>query len=252
MMDRITRATIEEGLIPLGKLKKLKITGTQIGIIGLGSLLKHCGNNLESLDISYTRVGGEGALQILLVLLGCETDLDPLSTPIILNTTLRKLNLSGLSLPHDDLCTIWLGSLRALQVFDFKQMRTHPQASGTHDLALGIRNSLLVILMLSLGSLAEERRREREQSTISIADDTQNFSFERVSISNKVILDKDFRFVSPISSLVIASVKVSLYRCLDDLHHILSKISLSLDCSILNSAVQIWLMSTGINRREVV
>lgn len=204
MMDRITRATIEEGVIPLGNLKKLKVTGTHIGIVGLGSLLKHCGNKIESLDISYTRVGGEGALQILFVLLGFSTEFGSPSSPVRVNNTLRKLNLSGLSLPQDDLSSVSLDSLTALQIFDFKEMRTRPQDSGSHDLALGIKNSLLTYLMLALAASAEERKENSGEVL-----DPSKFSFERISISNRIIMDKDARLMSPIQLLNLTSVKVS-------------------------------------------
>jgi hypothetical protein len=196
MMDRITRETIDKGIIPLAKLKKLKITGTHIGIIGLGSLLKHCGKTLESLDISYTRVGGEGALQILLVLLGLHSDTGPAPT----NDTLAKLNLSGLSLPEDDLNSMPLESMMALQIFDFRDMRTLPQDSGSHDLACGIKSNLLTYMMMSLGAR-------------SLGHPTNNscYSYERISISNKLIVDKRSWLVdSPISILGHTSVKVSL------------------------------------------
>lgn len=200
MMDRITRETIDSGVIPLCKLKKLKITGTHIGIIGLGSLLKHCGKTLESLDISYTRVGGEGALLILLMLLGLSSSTDPATV----NTSLVKLNLSGLSLPEVDLNSMPLESMMALQVFDFRDMRTLPQDSGSHDLASGLKSNLLTYMMMSLGARSH-----------ALHDARSGFSFERISISNKLIIDKRSWLVdSPIHVLGHTSVRVSLHVCL--------------------------------------
>jgi hypothetical protein len=205
MMDRVTRATIDEGVIPLNKLKKLKINGTQIGIVGLGSLLKHCGSRLESLDIGYTRVGGEGSLQILFLLLGMTplTKSDPKEYSD--NTVLRKLNMSGLSIPAEDLASTWLYSLKSLRILDFREMRTHPQGSGSHDLVSGISNCLLTILMISLNHLADTRTEER----LDHLNGSSYYLFERVSISNKVSFTHDPGINSAIKPLNASSIRVS-------------------------------------------
>ena len=103
MMDRIVKNA--KGFVPLGKLERLKLHGTEIGIQGLGALLQHCGKRIRSLDIGSTRVGGTGSMELLMMLLGFEKNgvresdsMAKHATPA--NMTLEKLNVSHLSISY--------------------------------------------------------------------------------------------------------------------------------------------------------
>lgn len=102
MMTRIVANA--KGTVPLGKLERLKLHGTEIGIQGLGALLQHCGKQIKSLDIGNTRVGGTGSIELLLMLLGYEEHKIQESDSMANyaspgNLTLEKINLSHLSVP---------------------------------------------------------------------------------------------------------------------------------------------------------
>ncbi|PWN38448.1 uncharacterized protein FA14DRAFT_171140 [Meira miltonrushii] len=102
MMTRVV--TNAEGMVPLRKLERLKLHGTEIGIQGLGALLQHCGKQIKSLDIGSTRVGGTGSIELLLMLLGYEERKTQKSDLLVDyaspgNLTLEKINLSHLSIP---------------------------------------------------------------------------------------------------------------------------------------------------------
>lgn len=102
MMTRIV--TNAKGSVPLGKLERLKLHGTEIGIQGLGALLQHCGKRIKSLDIGNTRVNGTGSMEPLLMLLGYEErerqDSDSIANYFSPgNMTLEKINLSYLNIP---------------------------------------------------------------------------------------------------------------------------------------------------------
>lgn len=101
MMARIM--TNAKGSVPLGKLERLKLHGTEIGIQGLAALLEHCGKQIKTLDIGNTRVAGAETMEILLMLLGYEGCPVEESDSLLKaaapgNMILEKINLAHLNI----------------------------------------------------------------------------------------------------------------------------------------------------------
>jgi hypothetical protein len=197
MMERVSRATIEKGMIPLNKLEKLKLHGTEIGNVALGSILKHCGSKLKTLDIGNTHVGGLGCIQILLVMLGFRV-VESLDYKGV-NQSLRKLNLSGLSLPQREigLLSLHLLKFQYLENLNFSSIRSSIQGGGYHELGSGVKSEELTYLMSAISSSASHSTREDVGSTQCNHKDNKhtdehkgvgcNYSFKSVSLANKVI-----------------------------------------------------------------
>ncbi|UZJ54917.1 hypothetical protein CBS101457_004237 [Exobasidium rhododendri] len=216
MMERISRATIARGFIPLGKLKKLKLHGTEIGNLALGSILKHCGSKLDSLDIANTHVGGMGCSQILFLLLGLEYELQQFRGT---NATLRKLNLSGLSLPDREIVMFAsnIHTLSALENLTFNEIRSYNQGGGYHDLSEGVDAEDLQLIMSAL-ALSASRGRDRDSHTIQCGhqsrprplgvDRSKPYHFENLAVSNRVIGAFDLH-----------SLKQPCHCGVEDMHH---------------------------------
>lgn len=178
MMERISRSAIEQGFLPLNRLKKLKLRGTQVSNLALASILKHCGSRLESLDISHTRVGGDGCIQILAVLLGLTIN-ESITAAKGTNTLLRKLNISGLSIPEEEMKLLPIVNLEAMRILDCNQMKTIEQQSGHHDLGVGIKPNLVHHLLKQICQLWSTKSDQVLNG--------QGYHFERLSLSNKLV-----------------------------------------------------------------
>jgi hypothetical protein len=89
VMDTLSQATdmaLRRGVLPLAKLRSLKLKSTGISDVGVGRFLSMVSPTLESLDISFTAVR---TLDFLIAT--C------FSSTAIAHNKLRKLNLSGLT-----------------------------------------------------------------------------------------------------------------------------------------------------------
>lgn len=104
--DMVRRAMLKSSeskppFVALSKLKTLKIRGTQLGIVGINSLILACRASLENLDVCQTNLHSEGDATMLSMSLGynqpftTEGDLPPPGPSTALRAPLRKLNLSS-------------------------------------------------------------------------------------------------------------------------------------------------------------
>lgn len=176
MMTKATQATIDQGTVPLSKIRKIKLNGTQVGGASVGSLLKHCGPQLQSLDIGNTKIGGTGSIEMLLMALGYSIGhtLRPATKG---NETLQKINLSRLELPEMDL----LHFIRALP--DFHALRTinldhvQPLKGGSTS---GLSANLLAFLFHNVALRALDARNVIGEPRIE-------YIFDKISVATNSI-----------------------------------------------------------------
>ena len=194
MMERISRATTGRSGIPLARLTTLKLRGTQVGNLAVGSFLKHCGCKLATLDVADTHFGGLGSIEILLLMLGFTV---PGPVGRGRNTSLRKLNLSGLSLPPSEISLLLdhIALCESLQVLNFCQVHSHPQGGGYSELGIGVPGeSLGRLLGIVCASGPVEERSESSTGMrhcpaghrAGVAGPFP-YAYERLAISNKVL-----------------------------------------------------------------
>lgn len=190
MMDRVAYATVETRIIPLGKLRKLKLRGTQVGTLAVGCLLHYCGDNIHTLDISDTRFGGEGCIQILQLLLGFNSLQDNLKSRLR-PTPLRKINLSGLSLPSKEIAMISTPLLASVEVFQFSNIHSLRQGGGSLELGSGLHpRDIMSIIFKLLRVWHRDVKDTTSASNGSLAEgmtsDGNSYYHQRITLSNKI------------------------------------------------------------------
>lgn len=157
---------LEEGYVPLGKLRRLKITGTEMGPLGILSLLKHCGTRLQSLDIGGLDFTKVDAMELLLPVLGLsnhehEWDYDlqdhtivnshGTEFAVIHNSRLEKISMAGTAMSMSQLLRFLntIPRMRALRIINLNNIKTIPVGSGSSNVRSGIRPTTCVAALFS-------------------------------------------------------------------------------------------------------